>query len=74
MQAATFFSANTESWCEDWELPKEKQEWEKIPSDNEKLWDWAKKWNFSEPGSLTYYQYRGVLQTEVERRALHERN
>ena len=22
MQAATFFSANTESWCEDWELPK----------------------------------------------------
>ena len=22
MQAATFFSANTESWLEDWELPK----------------------------------------------------
>ena len=22
MQAATFFSANTESWCEEWELPK----------------------------------------------------
>ena len=22
MQAATFFSANTESWCEEWEIPK----------------------------------------------------
>lgn len=22
MQAASFFSANTESWCEEWELPK----------------------------------------------------
>ncbi len=67
-RASTFFGAQGEAWLEDWEPPEIKQEWEKIPSDNEKLWDWANKHNFSGPGSLTYYQYRGELQKEVEKR------
>ncbi len=67
MHASTFLGLD-ENFLEEWEPPEIKQEWEKMPSDNEKLWDWANKHNFSGPGSLTYYQYRGVLQKEVEKR------
>ena len=56
------------------ENKKTKQPWEIIPREDEKLWDWAKKHNYSNPGSLDYYQYRSKLNIEVEIRQNQERN
>jgi len=43
-----------------------KPDWAVIPQDDNKLWDWAKKHNYSNPGGLDFYQYRRKLQVEVE--------
>ena len=56
------------------ENKKTKQPWEIIPREDDKLWGWAKKHNYSNPGSLDYYQYRSKLNIEVEIRQNQERN
>lgn len=69
MQAATFFGPDLR-WQDEYELPKETQkpEWSKLPFDDEKLWGFAKEHGFSDPGNLTYRQYRTKLQNEITAR------
>lgn len=45
-----------------------KPDWSKLPLDDNDLWDWAKKHEYSDPGPLTYSQYRSLLNSEVEKR------
>ena len=53
---------------------KTKQPWEVMPRNDDDLWEWAKKHNYSNPGSLDYYAYRSKLNIEVEIRQNQERN
>jgi len=53
---------------------KTKQPWEVMPRNDDDLWEWAKKYNYSNPGSLDYYQYRSKLNIEVEIRQNQEKN
>lgn len=50
------------------EIDKPKPPWSKIPYDNNDLWPWAKKHGYSNPGTLTYHQYRSHLKSEVTKR------
>ena len=45
-----------------------KADWEKVPRDDESLWPWAKKHGFKDPGRRSYFDYRGFLFSEVEKR------
>lgn len=59
---------NQERWNDDIDTspPTAKPDWAKIPSDDGKLWAWAKQHGYSNPGNLDYFQYRRKLQNEVE--------
>lgn len=44
--------------------------WAQIPKDDNRLWDWARLHGYSNPGQRTHAQYRALLRSEVEKRAL----
>lgn len=69
MMMATFVGPDCH-FEEEWDLPvsNEKPEWAKLPSEDEKLWAFAKEHGFSNPRDMTYYQYRRKLQSEIEAR------
>jgi uncharacterized phage protein (TIGR02220 family) len=50
------------------EITRVKADWEKVPFDDNSLWDFAKKHGYSNPGSRTNPQYRDLLKREVEAR------
>lgn len=76
MQAATFFGPD-ENFLEQWsvagiKLAASRPAWAKIPKNDDDLWDWAKRHNFSGPGTLTYDQYRQKLQRDIQQRLTQE--
>jgi phage replication O-like protein O len=45
-----------------------KPDWVSIPRNDEELWEWAKKYDYSNPGQLSFIHYRKKLEREVESR------
>jgi hypothetical protein len=66
--AATYL--NQERWEDEIiEQPKQKEEWEVMPRDDDKLIPWARRWKFPEPREgENYYQYRQKLGQKIQER------
>jgi hypothetical protein len=45
-----------------------KEPWERLPFEDDHLWDFAKKHNYQNPGSMNYNQYRNALKAEITKR------
>ena len=66
--AATYL--NQERWEDEViEQPKQKEEWEKIPQDDDEMVMWARKHKFPPPSDLdSYFQYRNKLKQKIKER------
>lgn len=66
--AATYI--NQERWEDEIiEQPRQKEEWEKMPRDDDELVRWAIKWGFPQPKSHdTFFQYRQTLTHKIKQR------
>ena len=66
--AATYL--NQERWEDEIiEQPRQKEEWEFIPKEDDKLVSWARKHGFGEPNERdTYFQYRQKLGQKIKQR------
>ena len=61
---------NQERWEDEIiEQPRVKEEWEKIPKEDDLLVTWARKHGFGPPGDLdSYFQYRQKLAQKIKNR------
>ena len=66
--AATYL--NQERWEDEIiEQPRQKEEWEKMPREDENLVTWARKHGFPQPNDLdSYFQYRQKLGQKIKER------
>lgn len=67
MMARTFLGPDLH-FLEDWEPPEERPAWATLPTDDEKLWDFAKEHGLPNPGMLNFRQYRRLLQDKINER------
>ena len=71
--AATYL--NQERWEDEIiEQPRKKEEWEKMPREDDLLVNWARKHGFPQPGAQdSYFQYRQKLTNKIKERISYER-